>query len=349
MCIMIMYERLQKFVILTQNSGKTQNLKSIIQFCMRTARYESHKDLGRNLENDLVTLEDCMQCNVLFEDRGSNQLYTISYTADDDFRNTNQNLINMALAKIQKLMVYPRQNAKQIQEIQDRVSEMKRELDLDMSMRNMILNSNQLICIPSDQGLTGLSFGKAKTIYYNNFEGVTQSKFYPETDNLKAYKNISSFIMSPLIGHDGKPNGVLQLYSFKQPITRLQIKKMIAMRKFLGGCLDNVNLNKKNLESVVGAMSKIEGTAESCFQREKEAEAEQRQVLDLQAMVKGALKEIDEWHIRATTVPGFMPPPVVEEDDVNPHLKKFLEQKAAEEAAEAEKEAKMAAMKGQQD
>ena len=100
MCIMIMYERLQKFVILTQNSGKTQNLKSIIQFCMRTARYESHKDLGRNLENDLVTLEDCMQCNVLFEDRGSNQLYTISYTADDDFRNTNQNLINMALAKI---------------------------------------------------------------------------------------------------------------------------------------------------------------------------------------------------------------------------------------------------------
>ena len=71
-----------------------------------------------------------------------------------------------------------------------------------------------MICIPSDQGITGACFTRGKTVYYNNFTGVTQSLFYPETDNIKQYKNISSFIISPMIGHDGTPNGVVQLYSF---------------------------------------------------------------------------------------------------------------------------------------
>ena len=51
-------------------------------------------------------------------------------------------------------------------------------------------------------------------------------------------------------------------------------------------------------------------------------------------MVKAARKEVNTWHTRCTTEPGFMPPPVVEEE-VNPALKKFLEQKAIEDAAEA--------------
>ena len=32
---------------------------------------------------------------------------------------------------------------------------------------------------------------------------------------------------------------------------------MIAMRKFIGGCLDSINLQYKNLETVVGTMSKV--------------------------------------------------------------------------------------------
>ena len=49
----------------------------------------------------------------------------------------------------------------------------------------MILNRNHMICIPSDQGLTGACFTRGKTVYFNNFTGVTQSLFYPETDNIK--------------------------------------------------------------------------------------------------------------------------------------------------------------------
>ena len=47
-----------------------------------------------------------------------------------------------------------------------------------------------------------------------------------------------------MIGHDGEPNGVLQMYSFKQPITRLKMKKFIALKKFLGGCLDKVTIQQ---------------------------------------------------------------------------------------------------------
>ena len=52
-CLMIVYERLQKFVILAQAGTKRQSLGDIISFVLRTARYESHKELGRNIENDL--------------------------------------------------------------------------------------------------------------------------------------------------------------------------------------------------------------------------------------------------------------------------------------------------------
>ena len=49
LCMYIMYERIQKFVIQTQVSGKRQNLGDIISFVMKTATYENHKILGRNL------------------------------------------------------------------------------------------------------------------------------------------------------------------------------------------------------------------------------------------------------------------------------------------------------------
>ena len=59
-----------------------------ISFLLRTASYESHKELGRNLETDLKKLESCSNVNALFLERGSNQLFTIAYSADDDYQNT---------------------------------------------------------------------------------------------------------------------------------------------------------------------------------------------------------------------------------------------------------------------
>ena len=199
-----------------------------------------------------------------------------------------------------------------------------------------------MICISSEQGLTGQSFCKAKTIYYNDFDKVTQSRFQPETDNIKAYNNLTNFLFNPIIGYDGKPNGVIQLYSLDQPITRLKVKKMIAMRKFVGGCLDSINLLNGNLEMVVGAMSEVHNSMEMVIEREKIAELEQRQTLELQSMVKTARKEITTWYTRAQTEPGFIAPPI-EESREAAALRKFQEQQAIELALEAKKEAALAA------
>ena len=108
------------------------------------------------------------------------------------------------------------------------------------------------------------------------------------------------------------------------------------MRKFLGGILDAINLMNKNLVTVVGGINEADKSMKSILEREKFAEQEQRQMTDLQSYIKTAKKEITVWHTRATTEPGFMAPPIEEEDDVNPALKKFLEQKAIEDAKEAE-------------
>jgi len=46
------------------------------------------------------------------------------------------------------------------------------------------------------------------------------------------------------------------------------------MRKFIGGCLDAINLMNKNLGTVVGAMSEVQKTMNVVIEREKEAENE---------------------------------------------------------------------------
>ena len=56
-------------------------------------------------------MEDCEECVMLFEDRGSGQLYTIAYTEDDDFANTNQNLINQAIERLKRLTKEARPSA----------------------------------------------------------------------------------------------------------------------------------------------------------------------------------------------------------------------------------------------
>ena len=115
----------------------------------------------------------------------------------------------MATERMKKLLGNPLKNAARILDYKQEIKRKSEELKLDMAVRQMILNRNHMICIPADQGLTGAAIGKAKTIYYNDFAGVIGSHFYPETDNIKSFKNITSFLFIPTLGHDLLPNGVL--------------------------------------------------------------------------------------------------------------------------------------------
>ena len=95
-----------------------------------------------------------------------------------------------------------------------KLRKMQAELKLDSNMRSMILNRNQMICMPHDLGLTGACFACDKLVYDNNFDLGRPSYFYKESDNVKALKQISNFMFVPMRGHNGLPNGVIQCFNF---------------------------------------------------------------------------------------------------------------------------------------
>ena len=97
---------------------------------------------------------------------------------------------------------------------------------------------------------------------------------------MKANDRIRNFAMIPMIGHDGEPNGVLQMYDFKGPITRLKMKKLIAMKKFLGACLDKVSLQQQNLETQVGFQNLLLGV-EAAVRTKSEADKESMAHIEL--------------------------------------------------------------------
>ena len=218
----------------------------------------------------------------MFNDKKTKQLFTIAYAEDDDFVATNQNLINVQATKIKALQgPDARKNADKIKEETAKLKYMQEELKLDQNMRSMILNRNQMICIPYDLGLTGSCYLNDKAIYDNDFDLARPNYFYNESDNIKALKVVTSFVFIPMIGHDELPNGVIQCYNFKAPVSRLQLKKMYAIRKFYGGCLDYVNYMSQNLEIISGHIRSLKGTFQVVNQRKAEVDALNKDITQL--------------------------------------------------------------------
>ena len=90
---------------------------------------------------------------------------------------------------------------------QEHIRHMRDDLEKEKEVRSLVLNRNQMICIPYGLGITGDAFGKNKSVYFNNFE--YSSFFVQEADNIKAADNIRNFVIFPIIGHNGEPNGVM--------------------------------------------------------------------------------------------------------------------------------------------
>ena len=95
--------------------------------------------------------------------------------------------------------------------------------------------------------------------------------------------------------------------------------KMNALQKFIGGCLDSINLQYKNLETVVGSMSKVEGTTSAVATVQSSNENEIREMGEPQGALKIARKEVTGWHTRCTTEEGFIPLP----EEIDPSVAKL--------------------------
>jgi len=74
---------------------------------------------------------------------------------------------------------------------------------------------------------------------------------------------------------------------------------MIAIRKFIGACLENVNCNSNNLEAVVGGMGDINMSNEAIIRAEGGLEKSARELQELETVVKVVHKEISTMHTRA--------------------------------------------------
>lgn len=51
------------------------------------------------------------------------------------------------------------------------------ENELDMEMRNLVLNSDQMICIPANLGISGLVLKERRVIFFNNFDKAKPIEF----------------------------------------------------------------------------------------------------------------------------------------------------------------------------
>jgi Mg2+/Co2+ transporter CorC len=81
-------------------------------------------------------------------------------------------------------------------------SELKRlqnDLELDLSVRNIILTRSQMICIPQNVGLSDIVATQKRTVYINDCDPNKIPEFMNESDNIRSLRVIRSMIMSPML------------------------------------------------------------------------------------------------------------------------------------------------------
>ena len=57
---------------------------------------------------------------------------------------------------------------------------------------------------------------------------------------MKTLEQIKNFLFIPMIGLEGEPNGIIHMLNFKEPINPLKVRKMIAMKKFIGAIFERI-------------------------------------------------------------------------------------------------------------
>ena len=142
MLAMTLSERLQKFAILATMTAGSVGIDGTVAFIQKIAKLESHKKLCRELEEEMIRMEGCEDCVILFNERATKQLYTIAYAEDDDFVNTQKQLIHISLNKIKKWQDGTRKHLSLIAKEHDHIKQMREDLEREKEIRSLVLNRN---------------------------------------------------------------------------------------------------------------------------------------------------------------------------------------------------------------
>lgn len=118
-------------------------------------------------------------------------------------------------------------------------------------MKELILPANQLIYFPVTTGITSMAYKKQKAFYFNEFNPHHNIYYNPDVDNIKSIDKIDNIIISHMTREDGTTNGIIQMYNHGVPVQSTHRKKLEAIARFFGSCVENIEDITKKITSTL--------------------------------------------------------------------------------------------------
>ena len=212
-----------------------KNLKDIkhdvdksIQMVRSIVEQRSLKSLMRCYLKVIPEFFQYEQCSIMFYDNENDLLYTITFGDDED---------ELAAVKLKR-----------------KLARSEAELDyinMIYNMKDVMLSPNNLIMFPVSSGITAQAYKTKQPIYFNNFNMKLNTMFVKDVDNIKSLKEIDNCCYCPILNEDNITNGMIQLYNKKTPILKMDVRKLEAISRFFGGCVQNIEDITKKLTTTL--------------------------------------------------------------------------------------------------
>ncbi|TNV86032.1 hypothetical protein FGO68_gene9073 [Halteria grandinella] len=267
--------RLERSIFVRDARAKAQDRIDAIQMLRVLGQARTFKTMIRRAGDELQKFFGFGDCGVLFYNGKRNQLFTIQQkignkeeeeeNGDEDDEENSMMLNKDEVAQLEGEYLIRYEQAKELRKAQL----LKQKND---PMNDFIIKQKEILWFPCTLGLTNRAF-KEGYICFNNIVQkrsrcpvspltdkqlkqkrlrTAQHEFMDDIDNSLGAKNIENYVILSIVDHNGHSNGMLQLFNFKEPITRIQLERLRAMSKFIGGCLENITEFLKTLQTVFG-------------------------------------------------------------------------------------------------
>ena len=220
--------KLEKLVFQLSGRGKKNEVGQSIAMMGRILQQKTLKSLMRSLLKEIPEFFEFESSAIMFHDNEKDLLYTITFGDDEE-------------AQLQADRL--RKKAKDAKEL-DHINTVE-------SMRDAILSANNLICFPVSTGITSAVYRTQKTQFFNDFNPTVNIQFVGDIDNISSLERINNLAICAMRREDGATGGIIQLYNKQSPIMPKDIRKLDAISRFFGGCVENVEDITKKLTTTL--------------------------------------------------------------------------------------------------
>ena len=220
--------KFEKLVAQLSGRGKKNEVGQSIAMIGRILQQKTLKSLMRSFIKEIPVFFEFQSSSIMFHDNEKDLLYTITFGDDEE-------------AQVQADRL--RKNAKDAKEL-DYINTVE-------SMRDAILSANNLICFPISTGITSAVYRSQKTQHYNDFNPTVNIHYVGDIDNISSLQTIANLAVCAMRREDGTTIGIIQLYNKQSPIMPQDVRKLDALSRCLGGCVENVEAITKKLTTTL--------------------------------------------------------------------------------------------------